>query len=241
MNLRAARGTRRASSRRSRPGRRTGRTRGTPARLGLGLPNRTIVRVYRSMSERTRGADPPGRPALRREGLPRHVDRRPRRGAGRPEGLALRAHRVEAGPPLRDDARGRARLPRGARRDPGRAPAGREDPARAARAPARRRRPARRRDGLRPGVALPRGRAARRDPRRAPPLRGADPRALPRRARARRAAHATSTTRPRRCSRSRPRTGPTPGSSPAATPTSSPTASIALLLDGMRGYATPEP
>ena len=43
-----------------------------------------------------------------REGLPRHVDRRARRGAGRPEGLALRAHRVEAGPALRDDARGRA-------------------------------------------------------------------------------------------------------------------------------------
>ena len=41
------------------------------------------------------GANAPGGPALRREGLPRHVDRRPRRGDGRPEGVALRAHRLE--------------------------------------------------------------------------------------------------------------------------------------------------
>ena len=42
-----------------------------------------------------------------------------------------------------------------------------EDPARPARASARRRRAARRRNRLHPRVALPRGRAARRDPRRA--------------------------------------------------------------------------
>ena len=50
-----------------------------------------------------------GGPPLRREGLPRHVHRRPRRGDRRAEGVALRAHRLEAGPPLRGDAGGRAR------------------------------------------------------------------------------------------------------------------------------------
>ena len=65
-------------------------------------------------------ADARGSEALRREGLPRHLDRRHRRGARRPEGLALLAHRLEGGPALRDDARGRGRLPRRARRDPGR-------------------------------------------------------------------------------------------------------------------------
>ena len=44
-------------------------------------------------------------------------------GDGRAEGLALRAHLVEAGPALRDDARGRRRVPRRARRDPDELPA----------------------------------------------------------------------------------------------------------------------
>ena len=75
-----------------------------------------------------------GRPALRGEGLPRHVDRRPRRGAGRPEGLALRAHRLEAGPALRDAARGRGRVPRArSTRSPTTLPAVEQDPPRAAR------------------------------------------------------------------------------------------------------------
>src|SRR5436190_859446 len=143
---------------------------------------------YHRVNEAKR-ADAAGCAALRRKGVPRHVDRRDRRGAGRPEGLDLRPHPVEAGPALRDDARGRARLPRRARRDPGRALRDREDPARAPIAPARRRRSARGGDGVRAGVAVPRGRAARRDPRRAPTLRGAHPRTLPRGPRARRPAH----------------------------------------------------
>ena len=68
------------------------------------------------------------------------------------------------------------------------AAAGREDPPRAPRPPAGRRRAARRRHRLRPGVALPRGRAARGVRRRAAPVRGADPRAAPRGPRPRRAA-----------------------------------------------------
>ena len=84
------------------------------------------------------------------------------RGARRPEGLALLADRVEAGAALRDDARGRARVPRGARRGSrGRARRVERVRARAARPPARRRRAARRRDGLHARVALPRGRAPR--------------------------------------------------------------------------------
>ena len=67
-------------------------------------------------------AHPTGRPPLRAEGLPRHVDGRPRAGDGRAEGLALLAHRVEAGAALRDDARGRGRVPRRARRDSRRTP-----------------------------------------------------------------------------------------------------------------------
>ena len=109
--------------------------------------------------------------------------------------------------------------------DPRRPAAGREDPARAARPPARRRRAARRRHRLRPGVALPRGRAPRGVRRRAAPLRGADPRAAPRGARARRPPLRPRRRAPRPCSSSRPRTGRTPGCSRAATPTSSPTAS----------------
>ena len=53
-----------------------------------------------------------GGTAVRRARLPRDVDGRPGGGARRAEGLALLAHRLEAGAPLRDDARGRARVPR---------------------------------------------------------------------------------------------------------------------------------
>ena len=82
-------------------------------------------------------------------------------GDGRPEGLALRPHRLEGGPALGGRARRRRRLPRRARRGPRGAAGDREDPARAARAPARHLRAARDRDGLHSRVALPRGRTAR--------------------------------------------------------------------------------
>ena len=105
------------------------------------------------------------------------------------------------------------------------AAAGREDPARAARAPPRGRRAARRRHRLRPGVALPRTATA---------ATGSSPSGTATRSgsascSARAATSATSaptsTRAPRSCCCSRRRTGPTRGSSPAATPTSSPTAS----------------
>ena len=48
----------------------------------------------------------------------------------------------------------------------------------------------------------------------------------------------TSTTAPPRCSRSRPRTGPTPGSGPSADTDALADRFTALLLDGMRGYAS---
>src|SRR4029079_6059386 len=127
-----------------------------PRPSGRGCGAASIARPPRSTASderQARGADPPGRAPVRPEGLPRHFDRRDRGGARRPEGLALRAHRVEAGPALRDDGRGRARLPRRPRLDPGGAAGDGEDPARAALAPARGRRPARRSDRLRPGMA----------------------------------------------------------------------------------------
>src|SRR6266566_2719403 len=100
---------------------------------------------------------PPGRPTVRREGLPRHLDRRSRRGDWRAEGLALRAHQLEAGPALRDDGRRRPCVSRGARRDSGRGAGDGKDPAGLALAPSSGRGPARRCHGLCPGVALPRG------------------------------------------------------------------------------------
>ena len=206
----------------------------------LAPPYRTIVRHRAYHVHPPDRAHAPGRPALRREGLPRHVDRRPRGGDGRPEGLALRAHRRRS---RTCSTRRCARAPRAfhAALDaiPDDLPADGEDPARAARAPARRRRAARRRDRLRPRVALPRGRAARGDPRRAAPLRGALPRALPRGPRARRAAH-----RPRR--RARPRCSSLSAANWAYT-WLQPGRDTDALADrfcascstGMRGYATP--
>ena len=106
---RAARGTRRASSRRSRPARRTGRSRGTPACAcpRCWPPYRTVVSIECNGYE-ARRAHTRGRTALRGARLPRHVDGRARAGARRSEGVALLADRLEAGPPLRGDARGRA-------------------------------------------------------------------------------------------------------------------------------------
>ena len=92
-------------------------------------------------------------------------------------------------------------------------------------APARRLRAARRRDRLRPGVALPRGRAARRDP----SPSGAATRSASASSSGTDASTAscapTSTTRAPRCSPSRRRTGPTRGCGPARTRTRSPTGS----------------
>ena len=89
-------------------------------------------------------------------------------------------------------------------------------------------------------VALPRGRAARGVRRRAAPLRGAHPRALPRGPRARRAAHRPRRRTPPRCSSSRRRTGPTRGCGPGADTDALADRFYALLVDGMRGYSTPE-
>ena len=87
-------------------------------------------------------------------------------------------------------------------------------------------------------VALPRGRAARRDRRRATALRGALPRALPRGPRARGAAH-----RPRRRrGRAARALGGELGLHVAAPGRDTDALAdrfCALLLDGMRGYATP--
>ena len=118
---RAARGTRRASSRRSRPARRPGRTRGTPAcaRPRGGLPTERSL-ASSVMATRREELTREAARLFAERGLPRHVDGRPRGGARRPEGLALLAHRLEAGAALRDDARGRGRVPRGARRGAGR-------------------------------------------------------------------------------------------------------------------------
>ena len=106
MNLTAGRGTRRASSRPSRPVRPTGRTRGTPAfACPRWPPYRTVVSIECNGYAQG-GADPGGLAALRRARFPRNVDGCARAGARRAEGLALLADRLEAGAPLRDDARG---------------------------------------------------------------------------------------------------------------------------------------
>ena len=180
-----------------------------------------------------------GSAAVRRAGLPRDLDGRPRRGDGRAEGLALLADRVEAGAPRRGHARGRRGVPRGARRRArGRDAAIERIRARAARPPAGRGRAARRGHRVHPRVALPRGRAARRLRRRAPPLRGALARAVrdgvergglrvgPRRR-----------ARPR-CSSSRPPTGPTRGSGADVDTDALADRFTAILVDGVRGYAT---
>src|SRR4051812_36612105 len=68
-----------------------------------GAPSyRTFVRVDRSNGDETRGADATGGASLRGKGLPRHVDRRSGGRDGGAEGVPLRAHRLEGGPPLRD-------------------------------------------------------------------------------------------------------------------------------------------
>ena len=186
-----------------------------------------------------RRADPPGRAAVRAEGLPRHLDRRDRRGARRPERLALRPHRLEAGPALRDDARRRARLPRGPRRDRrGAAGRPRRSGSRSARTCASSptsstSRPCSCRSG-----ATSRASGATRSSPSGGATRSGSARSSARAASSASCA-ATSTTRPRRCSRSRPRTGPTPGCAPARDTNELADRFYALLVDGMRGYATP--
>ena len=188
--------------------------------------HRAAAEVFRMATRRT-GAEARGRAALRRARLPRHLDRRPRRGAGRAEGDALCVHREQAGPAVRDDARGSRRVPR-ARSTPSRSELPAVEKIRLAL-----------RGHLRvvaeqldvATVFVQEWRyleGERRDEivGRASPLRGADPRALPRGPRARRATHRPRRRRPRRCSCSRPPTGPTPGCSPGGTPTSSPIASL---------------
>ena len=177
------------------------------------------------MSARREELNPDRRPALRRAGLPGHVARRPGRAARRPEALALPPHRLEGGSALGGRLGGRRGLPRGARRRAGRGARDRADPPRAARAPRGRRRPARHRDGLRPRVALPGGRAPR--ARSSPSAAATRSGSASSSATGSRGASCApiSTSRPRRCSSSRRPTGPTPGCARAPTPMSSPTAS----------------
>ena len=141
------------------------------------------------------------------------------------KGVALLADRLEAGTPLPDDARGRARLPRRTRCRARRCGGRRARAAGAARAPARRRGAARRRHRVHARVALPRGRASRR---RSWPSAAAT-RSAGARSSARASSRAgfapTSTRAPPRSSCCPRRTGPTRGSSRGATRTSWPIAS----------------
>src|SRR5688572_25482809 len=66
-------------------------------------PYRTVVSIECN-GYQARGADPRGGPALRGARVPRDVDGRARAGARRPEGLAVLAHRFEAGAPVSDHA-----------------------------------------------------------------------------------------------------------------------------------------
>ncbi len=119
------------------------------------------------------------------------------------------------------------------------APAVERDPARAARPPARRRRAARRRDGVHARVALPRRRATatRSSPSDAGTRSGGA--RCSARASSRAGSAPTSTPAPRRCSSSRRRTGPTPGSRPGRDTDELADRFTAILVDGVRGYATP--
>src|SRR5579885_1779113 len=62
-------------------------------------PYRPFVRLILDVRE-ARGADPDRRPPLRGARLPGHVARRSRRGARRPEAVALPPHRLQGGPAL---------------------------------------------------------------------------------------------------------------------------------------------
>ena len=184
-------------------------------------------------------ANPHRRPPLRGEGLPRHVDRRPRRGDGRAEGLALRAHRVEGRPALGGRARGRGGVPRrarlGARRGAG---ASSGSGLRCARTCASSPSSSTSRPSSCGSGATSRASGGRSSSPSAAATRSASARSSARGASSASCAP-TSTTRPRRCSRSRRRTGRTPGCGRAADTDELADRFTALLLDGMRGYATP--
>ena len=240
MNLISARGTRRASSRPSRPARRPARTRGTPAFAcprAVWPPYRTVVSIEYM--------------ATRRDELTREAARlfAERGFHGTSMGDLAQAIGVQKGSlysligskqellfeTMREGA---AAFHAALDAVPEDAPAVERIRLALRGHLARRRRAARRRDGLHARVALPRGRAPRRDPRRAAPLRGALARALPRGRRGGRAPH-----RPRRRRRgaARPlggelgvhvaRAGPRHGRARRPLP--------AILVDGIRGYATP--
>ena len=177
------------------------------------------------MSTRQIGANPPGRPALRRKGLPRHVDRRPRRSDGRPEGLPLRAHRLQGRPALGRRAR-RARPPSTPRSTPStrRCRRRRRSGSRCVRTCASSPSSSTSRPSSSASGATSRASAATNFSPSAGATRSGSARSSARGASSASCAR-ISTTRRRRCSRSRRRTGRTRGSGPAPTPTSSPTAS----------------
>ncbi len=178
--------------------------------------------------------------ALRREGLPRHVDRRHRRGARRPEGLALLAHRRRRRTcSTRRCWEGAAAFHAALDAIPEDAPPIEKIRLALRGAPARRRRAARRRHRLRPGVALPRGRAARRVRRRAAPLRGADPRRSSARARELGELRIRPRRRPRpRCSLLSAANWAYTWLQPGRDTDELADRFLALLVDGMRGYST---
>ena len=155
------------------------------------------------------------------EGLSRHLDRRDRRGARRPEG-SLYAHIASKQDLLYETmAEGARAFHAGLDAIPEELPATEKIRPRAALAPARRRRPARRGDRLRAGVALSRRRSPPRDPRRAARRYEERIRALFREGREARRAAQRPRRRDRRAARARRlRTGPTRGCGPAPTPTS---------------------
>ena len=202
-------------------------------------PYRTVVSIECNGYE-ARGADARGGAAVRGARVPRDVDGRARAGARRPEGLALLAHRLEAGASVPDDARGGECVPRGARRGARGSAGSRPRAARAARASSSRGRAARRRDRLHARMALPRGRAPRGDRRRAASVRGTLARALPRGRRVGRSSH-----RPRcRCGdAARPLSAANWAYTwlePGRDTDDLADRFLAILVDGIRGYATPQ-
>ena len=106
-------------------------------------------------------------------------------------------------------------------------------------APPRRRRAARRRDGLHARVALPRGRAPRRDPRRAPALRGAGARALPRGAGAAESCAPISTTATAALLTLSAANWAYTWLQPGRDTDELADRFYSVLIDGIRGYATP--
>ena len=240
MNLTAPCGTPPAAGRWPRPGHPPGRRRRAPrpsSSRARNTPNQTIVRSKPNMTAASRSF-PPGRPSFCQKGYhgTSMGDWRRRSASRRARSTPTwRASRISS-------TRRCARAPRLSTACSTRSPrrsGGREDPARAPRPPAGRRRPARARHGLRAGVALPRRRAPGAVRR---PSGGAT-----------RSGYGRSSARPRAgraALRPRRRCGGAPlpfgrelgltWLREGADTDALADAFYALLVDGMRGYSTPE-